>query len=73
MGQGSGTGRHRLSRRQRQALDRLEQELVADVDLCRWFNRLANDVPPVALSRPSAGWYGSGMWSGMEGGMWLLP
>ena len=32
----------RLSRRQRRDLARLEQELVADVHLCRWFDRLAS-------------------------------
>jgi hypothetical protein len=51
MDEGSGTGGRRLSRRQRRDLDRLEQELVADVDLCRWFERLANDVPLAAPGR----------------------
>jgi len=45
MGQGSEAGRGRLSRRQRRNLDRLERELVADVDLCCWFDRLASDNP----------------------------
>ena len=51
MGQGTGAGRDRLSRRQRRDLDRLEQELVADVHLCRWFDRLASDEPPALPGR----------------------
>ena len=51
MGQGPGAGRDRLVRRQRRELDRLEQELIADIDLCRWFDRLASDGPPAAPSR----------------------
>jgi hypothetical protein len=44
MDQGPKDGR--LSRRQRRDLARLEQELVADVHLCRWFDRLASGEPP---------------------------
>lgn len=51
MGQGTGAGRDRLSRRQRRDLDRLEQELVADVHLSRWFDRLASDEPPALRGR----------------------
>ena len=56
MGQRPGAGRDRLSRRQRRDLDRLEQELVADVHLCRWFDRLASDEPaaPPGRDRRSA-------------------
>jgi hypothetical protein len=45
MGQGPDASRDRLSRRQRRNLDRLERELVADVDLCCWFDRLASGNP----------------------------
>jgi hypothetical protein len=51
MGQGPGAGRDRLSRRQLRDLDQLEQELVADVHLCRWFDRLASDEPPTLPGR----------------------
>lgn len=59
MGQGPEANRARLSRLQRRNLDRLEQELVADVDLCGWFDRLANDnrsaAPGVRAVRLPAG------------------
>lgn len=32
-------------------MNRLERELVADVDLCRWFDRLAGDEPQAAPGR----------------------
>jgi hypothetical protein len=51
MGEGPRAGRRPLSSRQRRNLNRLEQELLADVDLCRWFDRLAGDEPQAAPGR----------------------
>lgn len=50
MGGGPGAGR-RLPRRQRRDLNRLEQELLADVELCRWFDLFASDEPQAAPGR----------------------